>query len=105
MGFSRATEYPKSRPHGRYGAVFESPSPTGRGYREAAGEDVQALQIPHPALRATFSRWEKDSRKDCRDWGRLRTRNRESTSEETALQIASGRYGCLRSLNAPRRVD
>jgi hypothetical protein len=23
------------------------------------GEDFQALKIPHPALRATFSRWEK----------------------------------------------
>ena len=36
------------------------PSPTGRGCREAAGEGKKpAGRLPHPALRATFSRREK----------------------------------------------
>src|SRR6476646_10405112 len=41
------------------------PSPFGRGCREAAGEggqnEMSRLVRPHPALRATFSRREKDS--------------------------------------------
>jgi hypothetical protein len=40
------------------------PSPCGRGRREAAGEGSHAVvfrqSCPHPALRATFSRREKD---------------------------------------------
>ena len=36
-----------------------APSPSGRGWREAPGEG--SLARPHPALRATFSRREKDS--------------------------------------------
>ena len=42
-----------------------SPSPLGRGWREAPGEGGNAKELtvwcPHPALRATFSRREKDS--------------------------------------------
>src|SRR5262245_27753202 len=42
----------------------QTPSPSGRGWREAPGEGEHAkyfVVITHPALRATFSRREKDS--------------------------------------------
>ena len=42
-----------------------NPSPSGRGWREAPGEGSNADKFrcasPHPALRATFSRREKDN--------------------------------------------
>jgi glycosyltransferase involved in cell wall biosynthesis len=36
------------------------PSPTGRRWREAPDEGPASLHAPHPALRATLSRWERD---------------------------------------------
>jgi len=43
--------------------VSNVPSPPGRGWREAPGEGPNFMEsVPHPALRATFSRREKVSR-------------------------------------------
>jgi len=42
-------------------AEFFNPSPIGRGagVRVGSRTDVNTRPDPHPALRATFSRWEK----------------------------------------------
>jgi hypothetical protein len=41
-------------------SLRESPLPPGEGAAKRRVRDFQDLKIPHPALRATFSRREKD---------------------------------------------